>query len=157
MPHPDGIPFSLYSPQVSVADTLLRILSVVYDAVRERIEDCSIFGIQLPYPLFRPLKKHLYDGFIVYHLTASFPASLIYYGFIEKNYIRAELFKDRPVQRKRSAGQTAENPAGPENFRVALRSHSGKSNLHLTGGPFSAMIWKQVSWTAARTGRKARL
>ena len=32
-------------------------------------------------------KKHFYDFFIVYHLTASFRASPMYYGFSGKYYI----------------------------------------------------------------------
>ena len=47
----------------------------------------SVFYVQFPYALFRTLKKHFYDFFIVYHHTASFPASLIYYGFSGKHYI----------------------------------------------------------------------
>ena len=57
--------------------------------------DCSIFIIQLPYALLGTLKKQVYDFFIIYHLTASFPASLIYYGFRGEYYIKSKTFSKK--------------------------------------------------------------
>ncbi|HIS66961.1 MAG TPA: hypothetical protein IAC18_05295 [Candidatus Scatomorpha merdipullorum] len=41
------------------------------------------------------LKEHFYDFFIVYHLTASFPASPIYYGFRGEYYIKSKTFSKK--------------------------------------------------------------
>ena len=57
--------------------------------------DCSVFIIQFSDTLLGTLKKQVYDFFIIYHLTASFPASLIYYGFRGEYYIKSKTFSKK--------------------------------------------------------------
>ena len=54
--------------------------------------DFSVFYVQFPYALFSTLEKHFYDFFIVYHHTASFPASPIYYGLSGEYCIKSQTF-----------------------------------------------------------------
>ena len=57
--------------------------------------DCSVFIIQFSDTLLGTLKKQVYDFFIIYHLTASFPASPIYYGFSGEYYIKSKTFSKK--------------------------------------------------------------
>jgi hypothetical protein len=55
------------------------------------VADFSVFNVQFSYALLVTLEKQVYDFFIVYHLTASFPASPIYYGFGGACYIKSRI------------------------------------------------------------------
>ena len=68
------------------------------DSLRYGRKDCgklSVFYVQFPYALLWTLEKHFYDFFIVYHHTASFPASPIYYGFSGEYYIKSQTFSKK--------------------------------------------------------------
>ena len=74
-----------------VVDALLRVLSAIDNVVRKVVADFSVFNVQFSYALLVTLEKQVYDFFIVYHLTASFPASPIYYGFGGACYIKSRI------------------------------------------------------------------
>lgn len=54
--------------------------------------DFSVFPVQLNNGLLIALKKQLYDFPVIYPRCASFPASLIYYDFVKKNYMGCFIF-----------------------------------------------------------------
>lgn len=56
------------------------------------MKQLAVFLIQLLDGLLVAFEKQVYDFFIIYHLTASFPASLIYYGFRDEYYIKSKAF-----------------------------------------------------------------
>lgn len=68
------------------------------DSLRYGRKACGkLFRILCPVPACPVLnaQKHFYDFFIVYHHTASFPASPIYYGFSSEYYIKFQTFSKK--------------------------------------------------------------
>ena len=72
--------------EVGIAHALLRILRVAEHVVRQSAAKLAVFRIQFPNALLGTRKKQVDNLFIRHACAASFPVSLLYYGFCGKCY-----------------------------------------------------------------------
>ena len=78
--------------QIGVVDAFLRILRIVQDVAGDPAQHRPVFSVQFPDALFRPGEQQIQYRLVLFHRTASFPASPLYCVFRAGYYTAGKKF-----------------------------------------------------------------